>query len=845
MLDFFIWAIFIFLIGWAAFPICFNIFRNAFDRGYAIAKAIGLIIWGYSFWIGNLCGVLSNDRGGALAAFLGLLIFLIFTTKKNDLGKIAAWIKENRQIWVFQEAVFTTSFLIWALVRAANPEIVATEKPMELAFINAIYRSPSFPPSDPWLAGYSISYYYFGYLLVAAIMHVVGTSSGTAFNLAVALIFALSAAGCSGILFALLANKEEGKRKSIDKPRIRKFLLLSLLAGLLVLIMGNAEGLLEMMHSRGLFWTPSSDGQRVSVFWQWLDIQELTNAPSLALDWKPSRMGGSWWWRASRVLKDTTVAGQNREIIDEFPFFSFLLADLHPHVLAIPFVLANILCGFYFSQNPIHKGQKEVGITAILKDKTLWFLAFVVGSLIFINTWDFPIYFGLIVSVYLISRIQEFGWEKKRIHELLSFALPLGIACILIYLPFLITLSSQAGGLLPSMVFRTRGIHFLVMFFPQAAILSVFLLGKIKNKKDLTKIITIFLFGMILLLAVFLITLVTPIVSQKMLVFLTEIGSALNLDFSRTTQTMLLSQQGFLAIYEATGISELVEETVRRFINHPFLPLFLLAILSISVWLIFSPKRKEMSAPAGSKMDDKSDRFVFLLIMFGALLALFPEFFYLRDQFGWRMNTIFKFYYQVWILFSLASAYAIANLHAFVPNRHRVLISVGSFFAIGIGLIYPYFSIINKTNMFSHIEWSLDGNQYFRLSDAEEDEAIQFLTQQPYGRIVEAIGGSYSIYGRVSRMSGFPTILGWPGHEMQWRGGVKEIGTREGDVRFLYESSDWVSAQEILDRYDITYIIIGSLERNTYQVKDDKFTNHLVRIFSNSTSDIYWYAGSE
>jgi len=231
--------------------------------------------------------------------------------------------------------------------------------------------------------------------------------------------------------------------------------------------------------------------------------------------------------------------------------------------------------------------------------------------------------------------------------------------------------------------------------------------------------------------------------------------------------------------------------------------------------------------------------------MFGALLALFPEFFYLRDQFGWRMNTIFKFYYQVWILFSLASAYAIANLHAFVPNRHRVLISVGSFFAIGIGLIYPYFSIINKTNMFSHIEWSLDGNQYFRLSDAEEDEAIQFLTQQPYGRIVEAIGGSYSIYGRVSRMSGFPTILGWPGHEMQWRGGVKEIGTREGDVRFLYESSDWVSAQEILDRYDITYIIIGSLERNTYQVKDDKFTNHLVRIFSNSTSDIYWYAGSE
>lgn len=247
----------------------------------------------------------------------------------------------------------------------------------------------------------------------------------------------------------------------------------------------------------------------------------------------------------------------------------------------------------------------------------------------------------------------------------------------------------------------------------------------------------------------------------------------------------------------------------------------------------------------GNRTIDSSDRFVFLLIALGTLLALFPEFFYLRDQFGWRMNTIFKFYYQVWIVFSLASAYALAKLYAFPIQRNQYLIRLGSLLVLGIGLIYPCFAIIDKTNQFSHIEWTLNGNQYFRLSDPEEEEAIQFLTTQPYGRIVEAVGGSYSIYGRVSKMSGFPTLLGWPGHEMQWRGGVQEIGTREEDARTLYESSDWESTRQILDRYDISYIIIGSLERNTYQLKDEKFADHLVRIFSNDTTEIYWYAGTE
>jgi uncharacterized membrane protein len=227
----------------------------------------------------------------------------------------------------------------------------------------------------------------------------------------------------------------------------------------------------------------------------------------------------------------------------------------------------------------------------------------------------------------------------------------------------------------------------------------------------------------------------------------------------------------------------------------------------------------------------------------GSLLALFPEFFYLRDQFGWRMNTIFKFYFQVWILFSLAGAYAVSNIT--FARKSKTLYSVGAIVVVAVGLVYPGFSIFNKTNSFRNIEWSLDGNQFFKLLYPEDMEGIQALTKLPYGTVAEAIGGSYSNFGRVSRLSGYPTVLGWPGHELQWRGGGEEIGSRESDIKQLYEAYDWESVEPILEQYDIDYVFVGSTERNTYQVREDKFAIHLKVVFNNSDVVIYSYSGSD
>ncbi len=114
------------------------------------------------------------------------------------------------------------------------------------------------------------------------------------------------------------------------------------LAPLFLLFVSNIEGFLEILHRHGIFWP----AQSTSNFWTWLGIKDLSDPPTQPLAWIPDRFW--WWWRASRVVSDFDLRGNFQEIIDEFPFFSFLLGDLHPHVLAIPFNLLAVAIALNF-----------------------------------------------------------------------------------------------------------------------------------------------------------------------------------------------------------------------------------------------------------------------------------------------------------------------------------------------------------------------------------------------------------------------------------------------------------------------------------------------------------------
>ena len=161
MVQFLIWYLILFLVGLAAFPLSFRFLKRLPERGYSLAKALGLLLWGYLFWILGSLNFLQNQIGGVLFAAV-LLCVISAVVAKRIWTELPGWIRANRRMLIGIELVFFAGFAFWAVVRAANPELIGTEKPMELAFINAILKSESFPPHDPWLSGYSISYYYFG-----------------------------------------------------------------------------------------------------------------------------------------------------------------------------------------------------------------------------------------------------------------------------------------------------------------------------------------------------------------------------------------------------------------------------------------------------------------------------------------------------------------------------------------------------------------------------------------------------------------------------------------------------------------------------------------------------------
>jgi uncharacterized membrane protein len=200
---------------------------------------------------------------------------------------------------------------------------------------------------------------------------------------------------------------------------------------------------------------------------------------------------------------------------------------------------------------------------------------------------------------------------------------------------------------------------------------------------------------------------------------------------------------------------------------------------------------------------------------------------------------VFKFYFQAWILLSLAAAFAASVL---ISDRWiSPLYGIGIIIVIGLGLVYPAFGLPHKTDNFRFArpeQRTLDGAAYLAASKPDDYRAIQFMQQLEPGVVAEAVGGSYTEYARISTFTGMPAVLNWPGHEGQWRDYALQ-GSREGDIETLYTTNDWFTAREIIDRYHIRYIYVGDLERTTYPVNEEKFGRYLKPIFQEGSVTVY------
>ncbi|MBL8103316.1 MAG: hypothetical protein JNM02_12350 [Anaerolineales bacterium] len=820
MTAFFAWYIIITLLGWLTFPLAYTLFPALKDRGYTVARAAGLLIWGYAFWLLASLGAAQNDAGGILFA-LAILIGLSIWTGINQKAEIVSFLQSNRSLIITAEVLFFAAFAFLAFVRSANPDLTGTERPMELAFINGILRSPTFPPQDPWLSGYAISYYYFGYVMTAMLARLSGINGSTAHNLMTSLIFALGAIGSYGILYNLLSSitRSDSPNSGVDdnqaaeqSPRPHGF---ALLAPLFLLLISNFGTLLEILHQGGVFWVKDPEtGEYSSRFWTWLDMKELSQVPAIPFHWPPLDRY-LWWWRSSRVIQDYDMLGGHREVIDEFPFFSFLLGDLHPHVLAIPFGLLAISVALNLFLGGWRGGTNLFGVRLHINTSGFLFAALVLGGLAFLNTWDILVAAALIVSAYVFWRAHEEGWNWYRLEDLFTLAIPLGILSLLLYFPFYLGFSSQAGGVLPNFMYPTRGVHLWVMWGTLLIPIFGYLLYLWRGEKIPSNWKLGFSLGLgftfLLFLAAFVIG---------------WIGSIVEKDFVE----YFLSTQGMNA-------AQYISATSLRRLTYIGSLITLLAVLIPSLSFLFTPQTAN-DEPVVSSLS--STKFILLIITLGSVLVLAPEFVYLRDQFGYRINTVFKFYYQAWMLWSLAAAFGAAmllqNLRGLANIVFRVVIGI----VIFIGLLYPIFGLTTKTNNFKPLfGFTLDDFDRVKRETPDEAAAVEFLLTAPDGVIAEAIGDGYSGYARISMLTGMQTVLGWPGHEAQWRGTSEPQGSRREDIARLYTTSRWEEAKSIIEQYNIRYIYIGTLERVSMPVNEEKFQLNLTPVFQQGSVVIY------
>lgn len=849
------WWVVLAALGWLAFPFLYVLLRRLPDRGFGLARMAGVLVSAYVFWVAGSLGFTGNNAGGILLGVGALAALSILVYRRRPPGErgLRDWLRRRRRLVIVTELVFALVFFLWVWVRAQNPSIAATEKPMEFAFLNAIGRSPTFPPLDPWLSGYAISYYYFGYVMTSLLARLALVAEPVAFNLAIAWLVAGAAVGALSLAYNLIAARPGAGRVAI---------VLGLVAAAAVPIAGNLQIGLELLHGNGV----GSDD-----FWEWLDVRDV-NGPAIATGSPRYLSSNWWWWRTSRVIHEYHLSGRSEEGLEpivEVPSFSFVLGDLHPHVLALPFAFLSlgVALAWWFGGVDIALG--EAWATATWRQRLrrfagsngapLWlFTALVLGGLSFLNTWDVLIHLFVVLAAFFLAVCYRQGNAREALGQTVFNGVLLILVAFVLYLPFYLGFRSQAGPpfLMPMLMRPTRLVHYLIIFgIPLVPIAVMLVSMAVRNRMRHWRLgvgMALALVGLLVLLALFLTWVLAATEPGGGMVagILNELGKTM----PPRPDGAIAPGWGLLAV-----AALLPDYTLARLIS-PWLALALLVLLALVIMALVTGARgdtTDVTKREGMRPVSPALPFALLLILTGVLLTLGPEFLYLRDNFGVRLNTTFKFYYQAWVMFGVAAVFAVDWLWSqvtTVPQRALALATTGAYlFMLAVALLFPVYAVQSRA-----IEYrgpsdaaerqppTLDGLAYLARFNPSEYDAIMWLREQtdiagapPV--VLEAVGGQYSGFARVSSATGLPTVLGWPGHEWQWRGGDHpEPGRREPIVRQIYTATDLGVVGFLLDQFDVAYIYVGDQEVNAYgPVGMEKFRDRLEVAYANDRVTIY------
>ena len=792
------WWLVLLCAGLAFMPLTMLVLRHFKDSGWLFSKVIGIAISGWFIWFLSSIKLVKFSNGGCWFSLIfcfavNATVFILYTRKHKDDFEIFKNPKDVISHALLAEMLFFIAFIIWNYIKGFKPEAYGTtEKMMDYGFMKAMFKSDYMPPEDMWMAGEPINYYYVGQFMTTYITKLAGSTVEYGYNLSLNMLAAFGFSLPCSIVFNAAFNYKENKEK-FSEGLFPYFA--GGLAGLAVSIAGN-------MHYC-IF------NNVAPVVRNILELDKLAEETGYTYN-------TYWFPNATRYI------GYNPETADktihEFPSYSFVLGDLHAHVINIMFVLAitAILLGFVLIKkeelkkamtgNYLKNDSKKGAFGFSYKDifaPSILLVGFFIGLFHTTNYWDYPIYFVVSGAVILFVNCRLYNFSLNTLILTAFHAAVVILTAKITALPFTVNFH-QIASQLNLCENHTPLYQLMILWALPVTVTLVFLGIKIAERKgdtpreerktsDPGRTVPLFrLIANMNLADMFILTLGLCAIGLVILPEVVYVKDIYSGDYKRANTMFKLTYQAFIMFGMVMGY-----------------------VISKG---LFHPKK-------GAHRAWGIVALLILIATFGyfdnATKAWFGDYTLLDGLDETEKTTkivLDAVYYVLGFLI-------IANMALIFIRKKKKPIDLylpATLYVLAAILIMVLYGKVLAVN--SGYE-GLNSGIYLKDINEADFKATNWINENIEGRpvMLEANGSSYTYYNRVSVITGLPTVLGWRTHEWLWHsdsanGGVPEIvSERENDVEAIYTSQDIDEVVGLINKYNIEYIYIGGCERDKFE----------------------------
>ena len=701
--TFWTWWLLAAVMGFAAMPVTGRLFWRFEDKGWIFSKVLAIAAAGFLTWFLVSIRLVPFHALTCVGVTVACALICLLLLKRESKEKIECFPVDRISLIYWEEILFFAAFLMWTYLAGFHPAAYGTEKFMDYGFMEAMMRSDVLPARDLWYSQGHINYYYGGQYFAVFLTKLSHTRVELTYNLMRTFVAGLAFAMPFSLVYQMMVDRMKGQQRS---ERVIKGLPFAagLTAGTAVSIAGNMH---YVIYAQIIPLIQKLTGQEVSSY---------------------------WFPDATRYIGYNPYREEDRTI-HEFPSYSFILGDLHAHVVNIMFVLL-IIALLYVWLRGVRK--KTVPVETSMREKGFWkkqllmphllVVSVFLGMFQWTNFWDFVIYYTVTLGTVLFANIIRFQGKIKKILAVTAAQMvEIYLIAYLVILPFTLQFDTMVDGV---------GIAKYHSYFYQ-----------------------------------------------------------------------LLVLWGLPAVLSITFVAAILWEKLRG-MEHKSLYRLMKSIRT-------------------------ADLFTILMGLCAIGLVVIPELVYVRDIYengNARANTMFKLTYQAYILFALTMGYGIYRL--LVVSKQKLFKVISgiclSFLVWTVGYfgksVDSWFGKVLDTSKYQ----GLYALGYLETDFPEDAAAIHWLKEniEDAPVVLEANGDSYTGYERVSTSTGLPTILGWYVHEWLWRNDTDDLNRKRDDIAAIYTSTDDLQVRNLIQEYDVSYIFVGSKEREKYE---DTLNNDLLQ----------------